>query len=252
MIVYKFGDGGGAMPPDLSPFVVKLETWLRLSGIPYEGRIGDLNAMPKKKLPVVEIDGMTICDSSAIICYLQNRYPDALNDARLDPKQRAQAAAIKALLETHLYFVAVYFRWAVDQNMAIYKPVMIDYARLIAPPPARPLVGAIAPLLMPVVRRKVLRQAWEQGTGRHSYDEIAQMGIEGWQAVSDLLGDQRFLLGDEPSTIDATGFAWIHTTVAHPFESPVRDFVSQHPALMAYHERIAQRCWPELTQNARR
>jgi glutathione S-transferase len=252
MIVYKFGDGAGAMPPDLSPFVVKLETWLRLSGIPYEGRIGNLNAMPKKKLPVVEIDGMTICDSSAIIRYLQNRYPDALNDARLDPKQRAQAAAIKALLETHLYFVAVYFRWAVDRNMAIYKPVMIDYARRIAPPPARPLVGAIAPLLMPVVRRKVLRQAWEQGTGRHSYDEIAQMGIEGWQAVADLLGDQRFLLGDEPTTIDATGFAWIHTTVAHPFESPVRDFVSQHATLMAYHERIAQRCWPELAQNARR
>ena len=57
MIVYKFGDGSGAMPPDLSPFVVKLETWLRLSGIPYEGRIGNLNAMPKKKLPVAEIDG---------------------------------------------------------------------------------------------------------------------------------------------------------------------------------------------------
>ena len=43
MIVYKFGDGAGAMPPDLSPFVVKLETWLRLSNIPYEGRIGNLN-----------------------------------------------------------------------------------------------------------------------------------------------------------------------------------------------------------------
>jgi glutathione S-transferase len=103
-----------------------------------------------------------------------------------------------------------------------------------------------------VVRRKVLRQAWEQGTGRHSYDEVARMGIEGWQAVADLLGNQPFLLGNEPTTIDATGFAWIHTTVAHPFESPVRDFVSQHPALMAYHERIAERCWPDLIRAARR
>ena len=252
MIVYKFGDGSGAMPPDLSPFVVKLETWLRLSGIPYEGRIGNLNAMPKKKLPVAEIDGVTICDSSAIISYLQRRYPNALKDARLDPQQRAQSAAIKALFETHLYFVTVYFRWAVERNMGIYKPILSEYARLTAPPPVRSLVGALAPLLMPVIRRKVLRQAWEQGTGRHSYDEIAQMGIEGWQAVADLLGDQRFLLGDEPTTIDATGFAWVHTTVAHPFESPVRDFVSRHPALMAYHERIAQRCWPDLTRAARR
>lgn len=252
MIVYKFGDGAGAMPPDLSPFVVKLETWLRLSNIPYEGRIGNLNAMPKKKLPVADIDGVTVCDSSAIIAYLQDRYPQALNDARLDPKQRAQSAAIKALLETHLYFVTVYFRWAVDGNMAIYKPILIDYARHTAPAPARPLVGAFTPLLLPVIRRKVLRQAWEQGTGRHSYDDVARMGIDGWQAVADLLGDQPFLLGDEPTTIDATCFAWIHTTAVHPFDSPVRDFVSQHPALMAYHARIAARCWPNLPHAARR
>ncbi|MBP0592564.1 glutathione S-transferase family protein [Paraburkholderia sp. LEh10] len=251
MIVYKFGDGSGAMPPDISPFVVKLETWLRLSGIPYEGRIGNLNAMPKKKLPVAVIDGETICDSSAIIACLQRRNPQALSDAALDPVRRAQAAAIKALLETHLYFVLVYFRWAVDSNMAIYKPHLIEYARLSAPPPARPLMGALAPLVMPMVRRKVLRQAWEQGTGRHGYDEIVQMGIEGWQAVADLLGGQRYLLGDEPTTIDATGFAWVHTTVAHPFESPVRDFVAKQPALMAYRERIAQRCWRDLAPAAR-
>lgn len=252
MIVYKFGDGSGAMPPDLSPFVVKLETWLRLSGIPYEGRIGKLNAMPKKKLPVAEIDGVTICDSSAIIAYLQRRHPNALDDARLDPQQRARSAAIKALFETHLYFVTVYFRWAVERNMAAYTPLLIDYARLTSPPPVRPLIGMFAPLLMPVIRRKVLRQAWEQGTGRHSYDEVAQMGIEGWQAVAGLLGDQRFLLGDEPTTIDATGFAWVHTAIAPPFDSPVRDFVSQHPALMTYRERIAERCWPDLTRAPRR
>jgi len=246
MIVYKFGDGSGAMPPDISPFVVKLETWLRLSGIPYEGRIGNLNAMPKKKLPVADIDGVTVCDSSAIIGYLQARHPEALNDARLDPATRAQSAAIKALLETHLYFVLVYFRWAVESNMAIYKPLLAEYARLSVPPPVRPLMGALAPLVMPLVRRKVLHQTWEQGTGRHSYDEITRMGIEGWQAVVDLLGGQRFLLGDEPTTIDATGFAWIHTTVVHPFASPVRDFVAKQPTLMAYHARIAQRCWPNL------
>ncbi|MPW20737.1 glutathione S-transferase family protein [Paraburkholderia sp. CNPSo 3157] len=248
MIVYKFGDGSGAMPPDLSPFVVKLETWLRFSGIAYEGRIGNLNAMPKKKLPVAVIDGVTVSDSSAIIDYLQRRHPKALSDARLDRVQRAQSAALKALLETHLYFVIVYLRWAVDSNMAIYRPHLIEYARLTAPPPARALIGTVAPAVIPVIRRKVLRQVWEQGIARHSYAEIVRMGIDAWQAIADLLGDQPYLLGDEPTTIDATCFAWIHTTVMHAFESPVRDFVAKHPALMAYHERIAQRCWPELVK----
>ncbi|SEJ15821.1 glutathione S-transferase family protein [Paraburkholderia diazotrophica] len=251
MIVYKFGDGSGAMPPDLSPFVVKLETWLRFSGIPYEGRIGNLNAMPKKKLPVAVIDGVTVNDSSAIIDYLQHRHPNALSDVRLDRAQRARSAAIKALLETHLYFVIVYLRWAVDSNMAIYRPYLIEYARLTAPPPARALIGAVAPAVIPIIRRKVLRQVWEQGIARHGYDEIVRMGIDAWQAIADLLGDQPYLLGDEPTTVDATCFAWIHTTAMHAFESPVRDFVAKQPALMAYHERIAQRCWPELAKASR-
>ena len=34
MIVYKFGYGGSADSPDISPFVVKLETWLRMSDLP--------------------------------------------------------------------------------------------------------------------------------------------------------------------------------------------------------------------------
>ena len=42
MIVYKFGYGGSADSPDISPFVVKLETWLRMSDLPYETRIGNL------------------------------------------------------------------------------------------------------------------------------------------------------------------------------------------------------------------
>lgn len=251
MIVYKFGDGSGAMPPDLSPFVVKLETWLRFSGIPYEGRIGSLNAMPKKKLPVAVIDGVTVCDSSAIIDYLQQRHPDSLNDARLDRVQRAQSAAIKALLETHLYFVIVYLRWGVDSNMSLFRPHLIEYAQRTAPPPARALVGKLAPALVPFIRRQVLRQVWEQGIARFGYDEIVRIGIDGWQAVADLLGDQPYLLGDKPSTIDATCFAWIHTTGVQPLESPVHDFIARHPALMAYHERIARRCWPELANASR-
>lgn len=38
--------------PDLSPFVIKLETWLRLAGLPYERRDGG-NPMqaPRGKIP---------------------------------------------------------------------------------------------------------------------------------------------------------------------------------------------------------
>ena len=48
--LYKYGyPSGVATPgvatPDISPFVVKLETWLRMSGIPYETRTGTRHDM---------------------------------------------------------------------------------------------------------------------------------------------------------------------------------------------------------------
>ena len=45
----------------------------------------------------------------------------------------------------------------------------------------------------------------EQGIGRHTYDEIVRIGMPGWRALAELLDDRIYLLGDVPSTLDATG-----------------------------------------------
>ncbi|KAA0997916.1 glutathione S-transferase family protein [Paraburkholderia panacisoli] len=247
MIVYKFGYGGSADSPDISPFVVKLETWLRMSNLPYETRIGNVAKMPKHKLPVALIDGKLIADSSLIIEHLQDRYPEALNDNHLRPLQRAQSVAIKALFETHIYFVGLYLRWGIDRNMDIYRPMLVDYAAHSAPSFARPIVPLFAPLVLPFVRRKIMRQAWEQGIGRHSQEEIVRMGMAAWAAVADLLGEQTYLLGDRPSTVDATAFAWIHAGFVHPFDGPIRNYIASQPHLVAYHDRIWQRYWAHPT-----
>jgi glutathione S-transferase len=247
MIVYKFGYGDSADSPDISPFVVKLETWLRMSNLPYETSIGNVAKMPKHKLPVASIDGRLIADSSLIIEHLQERHPEALNDNHLTRVQRAQSLAIKALFETHLYFVGLYLRWGVDRNMDIYRPLLVNYVKNSAPPAVRPMVGLLAPMLLPFVRRQIMRQTWEQGIGRHSQEEIVRIGLSGWAAVADLLGEQTYLFGDRPSTVDTISFAGIHVSLAHPFESPLRDYVASQSHLVAYHDRIWQRYWAHRT-----
>ena len=92
-----------------------------------------------------------------------------------------------------------------------------------------------------------MRQAWEQGIGRHSHEEIVRMGMAAWAAVADLLGEQTYLLGDRPSTVDATSFAWIHVGLVHPFVSPMRNYIASQPHLVAYHDRIWQRYWAHPT-----
>ena len=73
------------------------------------------------------------------------------------------------------------------------------------------------------------------------------MGMAAWAAVADLLGEQNYLLGELPSTIDATSFAWIHVGLVHPFVSPMRNYIASQPHLVAYHDRIWQRYWAHPT-----
>jgi len=243
LIVYKFGYPAGHGTSDISPFVVKLETWLRLSGIPYEGRTGGRSVMPKAKLPVAEIDGRLIPDSSAIVAHLQTHDPRALRDEHLSAAQQAHSLAIQALLEDRLYWVSFYLRWCVPANVQRYKPLLMDYALRAVPGWQRPLVKAMATPIMSGLARSMRQQAWQQGVGRHGLDEVLAQGQQGWQALSTLLGEQSYLFGDQPSSVDATLFAWVHTLTRHPFPSPLQDFVKAQPNLMAHHDRIWARHW---------
>ncbi|AFT85284.1 glutathione S-transferase family protein [Paraburkholderia phenoliruptrix] len=243
IIVYKFGYGSSDESPDISPFVVKLETWLRMSGLPYETRTGNCARMPKGKLPVVSIDGELIADSSFIIRELQRRYPHALNNSHLSALETAQLLAFKSLFENDLYFIGVYFRWGIDSNMAIYRPFLVDYARRCTPGVGSHVLPLISPIPLALARRRMMQQVWAQGVGRHTYDEITQMGVEAWRAVAEFLSDKTYLFGDVPSTLDATGFAWVHCTLAHPFQSPLRSYIAGERRLVDYHDRIWKRWW---------
>ncbi|MGB8414744.1 hypothetical protein [Paraburkholderia sp.] len=63
--------------------------------------------MPKRKLPVVSIDGQLIADTSFIIEELQHRYPEALNDSHLSALENAQSVAFRSLFEINLYFGSI-------------------------------------------------------------------------------------------------------------------------------------------------
>ncbi len=242
IVVYHFGYPEPTSP-DLSPFCTKLLTWLRMSGIPYESRTGDVDKVPTRKLPVAEIDGRLIPDSSRIIAHLQQHDARALRDEHLDLREQASAAALQAMMETKMYFCTLYLRFCTDADFAKYKPILIDYGRRRVPDWQKPLVPIIAPLLLRQARRKIRFQAWAQGTGRWTLDEIHNTAIEGWTALSNYLGERPYLMGDRPSSIDATGFAWIHTLTQQPMGGMIAEHVRRDARLMAYHDRMREQYW---------
>jgi glutathione S-transferase len=242
LTVYKFGPIGRC--PDISPFVIKLETWLRMAGIPYAAAYGKHVKQPLGKLPAVLDDGVVIPDSSLIIEHLQRKHGDPLREARLDAQQRAMREAMCALIESRLYWVGYCLRWNDDANFEAYKPALRHYAEQTATPLEASLLRLIEPIAFAVVRRQCRRQAWEQGMGRFDRQQLLAQGITGWQAVSDFLADKPFMLGEQPSALDATTYGSLDSCLgAQVFHSPVHDFIASRENLVAYWQRLGERYW---------
>src|SRR5580692_1652824 len=119
--LYKFGPAFGL--PDGSPFVMKVETYLRLSGQKYETVVADVRKAPRQQLPYVDVDGKIIPDSTAIVDHLEAARAEKL-DARLGAKERAVGLAFKSMLEEHLYFGVLFMRWKTEDGWAVFEPYL--------------------------------------------------------------------------------------------------------------------------------
>ncbi|MBS0244877.1 MAG: glutathione S-transferase N-terminal domain-containing protein, partial [Proteobacteria bacterium] len=62
--LHTFGPGLGL--PDPSPFVVKADVLLKMSGLPYRKVISDSRKAPKGKLPYIDDDGTKVADTTLI------------------------------------------------------------------------------------------------------------------------------------------------------------------------------------------
>ncbi len=232
--LYQFARTWGL--PNLGQFNVKVETYLRMAGITYE--IVETLPLkgPKGKLPFIEDKGRKIADSEFIIDYLKETYGDSL-DSSLNSEQQASALAIRRLLEEHLYWVGMYSRWSdSDGNWQINKKAIFSGM----PPVIRDIAAF-------VYRRCIIsRQIHGHGMGRHTRDEIIQLGNKDIDALSDLLGDKSFFMGDSPTSIDASAFGMLVNIICCPIESPVKDHGLTKTNLVNYCNRLMKQYYPEL------
>jgi len=216
---------------NISPFTLKLETWLKLAGLPYRVvAIRNPSQGPKGKLPFIEDeDGTFVADSSLIIEHLSRTRGIDL-DAGLDPTRRAQALALQRLFEDHLYFIGVWSRWLDPEGWQSFGPAVFHGI----PPPVRQLVAAF-------VRRRVRGELRAQGLGRHSQAELYAMGQADLAAIATLLGDQPFFCGERPSTIDAVAYGFLANLVLVPIETELKRSAEAFPNLVAWTEAAERR-----------
>ena len=228
--LYQFRDCWGLQP---SPFCLKMATWLRMADVPYRSKTTiALSKAPTGKLPyIVTEDGRAIGDSGLIIDHL-TRSAGVDIDEGLSEEARAVATALSRLLEDHLYFIGVYFRWVDDAGWAVTGAAFFGRMRL-------PLRLVVPPLL----RRRARKMLWAQGLGRHDRDQLTDMGIADLRAIAAVLGDKPFLLDDRPRGVDAAAYGLLANLAYPPVESPLKRALVDFPTLMAYCDRIRDRYW---------
>lgn len=226
--LYQFAPAFGL--PNASPFCMKMETYLRMAGIPYEAiNSGDVMKAPKRKLPYIDDDGAVVADTSFIIDYLKGKYGDPL-DAALSARERAVATAFQRLLEENLYWAVVHTRWAQEDGWALTKAAFFDGL----PVPLRWIVP-------PLARRGILSEMRGQGMGRHSAKEINAIGCRDVTAIADFLAGKPYMLGEQPTSLDAAAYAFLANLLWAPVESPIRQHARGRSNLEAYCQRMKAR-----------
>jgi glutathione S-transferase len=224
--LYTFGPFWGL--PDPSPFVIKTETHLKMAGLDYRTELGGREKAPKGKLPFIDDDGVTICDSVHIRDHIERKYGLDF-DAPLSRSERAQAWAIERMLEDHLYWAIVHARWRDDANFARGPADFFRGA------PESVMQGA---------RSQVIANLQGQGFGRHDPATVGDLARRSLAALSEQLGDKPFLFGDEITGTDASAFASLTAALATQFTSPLRTAAEGFANLVTYRDRMMVRFYP--------
>ncbi len=224
--LYNFGPNFGL--PDPSPFCLKVDLYLRATGLEYEidSNFNHLKKAPKGKLPFISDGDKTIADSTFIIDYLKQYYGDPL-DQDLNPEQKAIAQGFKKMLDENLYWCAVYARWIDEHGWKVVKQAFFGSM----PYPLRAIVPTVA-------QSRVKKTLHAHGLGRHTHSEILNIAKKDLTALSDLLGTKDYFLINKVTTLDVCAYAFLAEFIIPDYESEFNDLAKSFDNLVRFVDRI--------------
>ncbi len=204
---------------------------------------------PDGDLPVFLHQGQTITEFSAMVSYLETvcRFS---TDVALSPRQRAEATAFKKMLEQQLEPALALHFWLDARNcIDLTRPW---YAKRLGFP------------LAFVYPRRYLEHATalvgQAHSGASAFDNdmdfavteraIVRTAEDCLRCLSQRLGDQQFMFGKSPSSLDAVVFSFLAPLLKVPVTSTaVQDLVKSFPSLTSYVSHILSAYFPRLNND---
>ncbi|KAK6187002.1 hypothetical protein SNE40_006256 [Patella caerulea] len=223
-VVIVHGCGRGPYCPSLSPFCLKVETYLRMNRIPYQSD-KDLEMSSKGKIPWIEYNGKVVNDSSFILQYFNKKLSIDV-DRVLTDKERAISRAFQKMIEENLLWCVALSRWVYGYTDSRWTGF-----------------GWFIPK---VIGRTVAKNAWAAGIGRHTQSEVEHIFDDDMKALSDFLGSKDFMMGSEPTEIDCTAFGMLAQIVWHSPKQPCETWIKEkYPNLKEYCLRMKDLFWED-------
>merc|ERR1712087_191488 len=99
---------------NISPFAIKVESFLRVNRIPYE-MVYTSKFGKKGQIPYVKLNDEEIDDSNVIIPRLTQHFEVQSDDA-LTAEERATAHAVMRMLEEHTSQIGIYYRYSLHMK----------------------------------------------------------------------------------------------------------------------------------------
>jgi hypothetical protein len=227
---------------DFSPFVNRVENYLRMLNIKYVKRTSlTLSENPRHKMPYANIYGEMIDDSSRIIETLQRKLDIDPHDG-LTQKQIATGTMLRTLLSDAFYFVMLHALVDTQAGHLTIREILQDN---IAFPPLRSLFYRYMITLEHA-------NTWGQGYGRYPESIVVEKGFQQMQAVSVLLGENKFILGTtDPTVYDTDLYAFLSVCFFLPSNIQnkwIQAIKRKFGNLLAHAERMQALLYPEFVK----
>lgn len=192
---------------ELSPFCDKVRRVLHVKGVDYrveevtiadtlKGRLKKLS--PAAKLPVLDIEGERIADSTDIVRFLDARFPEP-RLVPADPREQALVHFFEDWADESLYFYEMHLRFTLPHNAERWVPEAAKHDGA--------LLRRVAAFALPKAMAKTTAA---QGTGRKPLAMIKHDLDRHFHMLNQWLAGRDWLVGDALTLADIAVFAQVN------------------------------------------
>ncbi|TMS34652.1 hypothetical protein L596_002197 [Steinernema carpocapsae] len=231
-VVYLYQFPRSPVVPNLSPFCLKVETWLRAHDITYEVVATNTMRSSNGLLPFVELNGKQIADSQMIIIELEKQFKV---QSKLSKEQEGISRAVDRLVDGNTFYAIIYSKIVENGHKLLSQEVS-----------GFPIPGFLTGILGYLFGQKILARIHAHGIGKFPPGVIYDQVRRDLAAVDGIRGDKPFICGEEASIADFTLFGHLASCYFLPFDQPVKDMLDhEFPRIREHLHRMRARFWSD-------